>query len=69
MSSFLSSKSSMFKMWSIGSQASLFLLALLMFYLVSGLTMVLELVEAPEHYLVKLRELALSSDWLMSLSG
>lgn len=59
----------MFKMWSIGSQASLFLLALLMFYLVSGLTMVLELVEAPEHYLVKLRELALSSDWLMSLSG
>jgi hypothetical protein len=59
----------MFKIWSIGSQESVFLLWPLSFYLVSGFTIVLELVEAPEHYLLKLSELTLSSDWLMSRSG
>lgn len=59
----------MFKIWSTGSQESLFLLAPLSTCLVSGLTIVFELVEAPEHCRLKLSELTLSSDWLMSRSG
>jgi len=41
----------------------------LSFYLVNGLIKVLEPFDSPEHYLVKLRELALSLDWLIILNG
>ena len=68
-SSFLRSKSSMFKIWSTASKDSSYLLVKLSFYLVNGLIKVLEPFDSPEHYLVKLRELALSLDWLIILNG